>query len=232
MSNPRGLSREGLELASRWIEDLEGSGAPRSSAHLRDGSGWCVLGRLCEVSGLGRWSEPDDSGVRAYLVPGHAAQTVGLPERLTDLLGCSAFGPVIHGRTVSALSDVFGVPFPELAGMLRSHYFGAPPLDEKWPWILGLPQLERAWHIHLTHLEPRETDVQSAAALATEAALELDRRVVADIASGEMPAWEKRALMWSLVEFQRKPTFENLRRLRRTIDAAKFDNANPCGALI
>lgn len=72
------------EWADKWVEALRSGRYKQSMRELRNVRGYCCLGVLCEISGLGEWRE---NNVNNYL---HAFDflnaTTILPEQVQELV--------------------------------------------------------------------------------------------------------------------------------------------------
>lgn len=59
------------DVKAKWIERLRSGLYPQTKGNLQDQDGFCCLGVLCDLSGLGQWTEPepDFARKRHYVVP-------------------------------------------------------------------------------------------------------------------------------------------------------------------
>jgi len=78
----------------KWINALRGGEYKQTRGELRDHLGYCCLGVLCDISGVGKWddtsryAENDDRVSHAFTTPGVRALTgltVFAEEHLTEL---------------------------------------------------------------------------------------------------------------------------------------------------
>jgi hypothetical protein len=97
-----------------WIHDLRTTIAPQAQRQLRNGDGFCCLGRACEVfrttTGKGEWTATGDFVLKdkrgAYL-----------PPEVSDWLGVIGNDPI----AISMYNDR-GSSFHVIAGILEEHY--------------------------------------------------------------------------------------------------------------
>src|ERR1022692_3350099 len=65
------------EIKLRWIKALESGRYKQTTGCLKDDSGYCCLGVLCNVLNRGRWDKDDENSYKG--------QSGGLPSEIKDL---------------------------------------------------------------------------------------------------------------------------------------------------
>lgn len=101
------------EVKILWLEALR-SGRYKQTCHqLRNAEGFCCLGVLCDISGLGQWDQNgyyrrNLSGLHSDL-PSFVAEWAGLPSN-----------PLASdGTPLADLNDLAGLTFPQIAGIIE-----------------------------------------------------------------------------------------------------------------
>ena len=109
-----------ITLARKWLDALRSSEYEQTTGLLRDDKGFCCLGVLCDISGLGEW-ERDEDGDYAFHVPGHV-ERVFPPDAVDEALGVIARYIGLNGdfsvQMLSSLNDN-GKTFPEIADEIQ-----------------------------------------------------------------------------------------------------------------
>ncbi len=133
-----------LEVKAKWVEGLKSGKFPQAGGALKTEEGFCCLGVLCEVTGLGTWGEKEEylygGGIirASHYVMGKSSKTEVLPDPLFEAVGLDAKNPDVNipdelmpqlkaicgdalqtsVRTLSWLNDK-GVPFPLMAQLIE-----------------------------------------------------------------------------------------------------------------
>ncbi len=129
------------ELKAKWVASLRSGDYPQSIARLKQSDGWCCLGVLCDVSGLGTWrleSVTDDKEVYAFvpnnptLVPDIAIIPTGLfpkdenvnwrnPRFSDDNPKLALISdPKYYGYKVLTLINDWGLDFATMADLIEA----------------------------------------------------------------------------------------------------------------
>ena len=108
------------EIAERWIEALRSGGYKKVHGMLRgwraDGfCGFCGLGVLCDISGLGEW---DGDGSAVFLVNKEMHNGGYLPLPVQQWSGMRKVGE----KLIAALSDREGFTFAQLADEIEENW--------------------------------------------------------------------------------------------------------------
>ena len=105
-----------ITLARKWVDALRSGEYEQTTNLLRDDKGFCCLGVLCDISGLGEWKR-DENGNYTFHVPGSVEYTFP-PYAVDDALGVIAryigLNSDINALMLSSLNDT-GKTFPEIA---------------------------------------------------------------------------------------------------------------------
>jgi hypothetical protein len=136
------LAPENVERQGMLITDLESGNHVQTKGHLRDTTGYCCLGRACDifhkVTGRGMWVRNFDDAVEldtySFVVEDEDGVEVKesgiLPEVVMEWYGFSAENPDIgpkpldvgsdKGRVYAANWNDDGIPFPLVAEGFRN----------------------------------------------------------------------------------------------------------------
>lgn len=110
--------------ARKWIKDLETPGRKQATGTLRDGPGYCCLGRACVVAGVkpvkGTFKEwrfdNEESALPASVVEkfGMRSEDGKLPAPI-EVRGMQC-------HTLISLNDDAGMKFKDIAKVIRKHW--------------------------------------------------------------------------------------------------------------
>jgi hypothetical protein len=120
----------------KWVTALRSEKYPQSDSYLRTADGYCCLGVLCDISGLGEWSEPRQvPGVRfshSYLATDlwqHQGPGITLlPPEVIKWAGFDTGNPVVYydfngiSHPAAGVNDSEGLSFNEIADYLERTY--------------------------------------------------------------------------------------------------------------
>ena len=116
------------EVAEAWVKDLRETTAKQTSGMLFDGVGYCCLGRLCVVLGVGFTRAPDDSEWYWLIDDGSGKGDV-LSQSVTDEAGmksktgifCEPDKPEYQPFDLAQLNDQ-GKTFKEIADIIEKYW--------------------------------------------------------------------------------------------------------------
>ena len=110
-----------LEVANKVVAALRSGKFKQGKMRLKNCSDeFCVLGVICEVSGLGTWRSID--GSREYLLPNGAVEAAVLPPDVKEWAGMvSCVGGYPNGSLMYD-NDTKEKSFEELADFIEKNY--------------------------------------------------------------------------------------------------------------
>lgn len=112
------------EIAEIWITALESGKYEQTTGVLKDHVGYCCLGVLCDISGLGTFGE-SDTEYPVYTLPNDNFSNCSLPFEVLDWADISdefgSFDETDSFKTLSVLNDS-GKSFTEIAEIIRNNY--------------------------------------------------------------------------------------------------------------
>jgi len=118
------------EIADKWVAALKSGKYEQSRLRLKTSEGYCCLGVLCDISGLGKW-EVDERGidkiVYKYVKENDTAETALLSSTVTDWAGMINHAgqlpiEVIGVKYLFQLNDSGKMNFNQIADIIEKHY--------------------------------------------------------------------------------------------------------------
>lgn len=110
------------EVKAQWVAALRSGEYAQTKGRLRDGSGYCCLGVLCEVAVKeGVIGKPTQGADGNFRYPGgHRGRPEGgvLPRAVQEWAGLDSDNPVVDGYTLVWLNDFEGWDFEQLADLI------------------------------------------------------------------------------------------------------------------
>lgn len=107
---------EQLARIEQWALALESGKYPQTRGALRKSRGFCCLGVLCDISGLGEWSKYNEYCYSGTFLPLKVQQWAGVSE-----CGILPSNPHVN---LTYLNDEEQYTFPQIAEVIRRE-FGA-----------------------------------------------------------------------------------------------------------
>lgn len=101
------------EVKTRWIEALRSGRYKQTRGQLRDDEGFCCLGVLCDISGLGKW---DQNGCYRRNLSGHR---LDLPFFVAEWAELPSYPLASDNTPLAELNDFSGLTFPQIADIIE-----------------------------------------------------------------------------------------------------------------
>lgn len=100
-------------LLKRWLDALRSGKYAQTRGHLRDKNGFCCLGVLCDVSGVGVWRE----GYRGeFNLDGGTTSLFMVPQEIRDGLGMTEY----QASSLARSNDQDKLNFRQIADIVES----------------------------------------------------------------------------------------------------------------
>lgn len=112
------------EIKVKWIDALRSGGYEQSHSYLHGSrDGYCCLGVLCDVSGIGHWIEGNDStGAFFYEAGGNHPGVSKPPHAVLEAVGLSgAATATIAVSDLIIMNDSRGRSFNEIADWIEEN---------------------------------------------------------------------------------------------------------------
>jgi hypothetical protein len=106
------------EVKAKWIEALRSGKYEQAVGALRQGDGYCCLGVLCDISGLGEWRTGED-GDTYYAVADQSPITYP-SQAILEWSGLNNGNPLTPRGHIANLNDG-GVAFADIADVIEAH---------------------------------------------------------------------------------------------------------------
>lgn len=117
------------EVALKWAEALESGQYEQGKSSLKTTRGYCCLGVLCEISGLGAWDAWDGG---SYVLPTGSRATSSLPIGVMEWAGMwsphGAFSTQVDtddfggNGALTGKNDILGWDFKRIAAFIREKW--------------------------------------------------------------------------------------------------------------
>lgn len=101
------------EVKTRWIEALRSGRYKQTHGRLYDGEGFCCLGVLCDISGLGHWDESN------YYTRGSSQRALDLPPFVAEWAALPSHPRTSDNTPLADLNDNAGLTFPQIADIIE-----------------------------------------------------------------------------------------------------------------
>lgn len=101
------------KVKAAWLEALRSGKYQQTHARLKKPDGYCCLGVLCDISGVGSWV-PRDTCFE-YEVGAHGGATADLPHEVCTFAGLDRLVPVVRIPEYHALMKVIPERYREFA---------------------------------------------------------------------------------------------------------------------
>ena len=102
------------ELMRQWVDALRSGKYRQTRGWLRKDDGFCCLGVLCDISGVGEWEQRGDVGVWNYDTEDESLKGV-LPDVLTNTIGIS----LGEQNKLASMNDRLGYSFGSIADKIE-----------------------------------------------------------------------------------------------------------------
>ena len=117
------------EVAKAWVEALRSGRYQQGHNSLKNVTGFCCLGVLCDISGLGQWER---AAAEVECMDGEHLYTVGmdsgidtLPTAVKEWAGVASFDPELPlsiPLPMSYLNDADRLTFEQIAEHIEEHW--------------------------------------------------------------------------------------------------------------
>ena len=108
--------------AMKWAKDLEAPRRKQAQGYLKEGNGYCCLGRLCVVAGV-RWKDGGFDGEMMTL-PQSVMEKTGMRSCQGEFPGAEAALSAIGTPVCAHLAHAndAGMKFKDIAKVIRKHW--------------------------------------------------------------------------------------------------------------
>lgn len=112
------------EIADKWVAALRSGKYPQAKKALRTANGFCCLGVLCDISGLGKWSDEIASNFDGPNQHEFLGRSNFLPEEVQKWAGMktSDGASFVDTQGLTVLNDQLNFDFSKIADIIEKNW--------------------------------------------------------------------------------------------------------------
>lgn len=111
-------------VMTKWVKALRSGDYVQTKGFLKDDTGYCCLGVLCEISGIGKFVDMNNEIGYHYQISKHRSYLSILPSQVMRHAGMKSDNAHIMSikTSLAALNDSRDYTFHQIADIIEKHY--------------------------------------------------------------------------------------------------------------